>query len=46
MIEVIDRLAAVRARVIAMARDLPEIAPEQGGRTLSVVPSTEHHTRK
>lgn len=45
MSEVIDMIAAFRARVIAMARDLPEIAPEQGGRTLSVVPGPEHHTR-
>jgi flagellar protein FlbD len=45
MYELIDMIVAFRARVLATARDLPEISPEQGGRTLSIVPSNEDRPR-
>jgi flagellar protein FlbD len=34
---VIDRIAEWRARVLAMARDAPVLAPEPGARPLSIV---------
>lgn len=34
---VIDRIAEWRARVLAMARDVPVLAPEPGARPLSIV---------
>lgn len=37
---VIDRIARWRARVLAMARDIPTLAPEPGGRPLSIVHET------
>lgn len=34
---VIDKIAEWRARVLAMARDVPAVAPEPGARPLSIV---------
>lgn len=43
MSDVIDLVARFRARVLAMARDLPEeTTPDSGRRNLSVVPGSDH----
>lgn len=45
MADLIDTIAAYRARVIAMARDIPMATTQSGAPILKVVTQQENHTR-